>query len=545
MKKISPQLVWGGAVILSVIIVFANLFFALQVAKTKLPNVSYYGFPIRFLGDTLTNVFRIKLGQEGTIWYENAYSDEFTPPVLFEPVYNLVGMVTKPLGLTPLESYELFHFITLALFIIAIGGLITPMFTRIPGRILAMVLFLTSTSIWSVKEGVGLTGIVNPPSYSDYFDVFTKINDMKAHHLLAQVTMIGIFLLLARNNLTKKHLIVLFLLAFSLGFLNPYLSIYAGIFIGFECCIRLAIKKGQSWPSLIPGILVLATLIPLVVYHGYILNTYWKVDIDMGGTTVWAPRGYSLMTYVLSLGPVFFVSLPAIVLKQVRTHRLGRLLLIWGFLPMVLFYLPDLHIPMSAYRLFQSYQQIPLSILAAVVLVWGFSKLRIPVIVGGIVIGLLATAYAYPPYKEQFLVHTDPWNNFFLTQNLMQQSLPILAALEKQSPKNSIVIASEAVSMFIPIFTHGKALMAHPGTNPNFPEKSRVGYTILMGQMPVGDVGPALKKYRISYILFGTETPGSPVVPFTATPYTTLPFLKVIYTEGYKSIVEVDQNALK
>src|SRR3989344_7027634 len=98
MKRQMNKHLFATVTLIGILIVFGNFFFTLHTAQKNYPGLSYYGFPVRFLGDYFTNIYRIKLGQQGTLLYENAYSNENSPLVFFEPHYNLIGIATKPLG---------------------------------------------------------------------------------------------------------------------------------------------------------------------------------------------------------------------------------------------------------------------------------------------------------------------------------------------------------------------------------------------------------------------------------------------------------------
>lgn len=540
MDKSRKTVIFVGGTFVAIILVFCNIIATITVAKKTFPNVSYFGFPVRYLGDYFTNIYRIKLGQEGTILYHNAYSNEATPDVLFEPHYNIVGFLTKPFGFSPLESYELFRFIAILGFILAISALIAVAIPELEGRLLALVLFLTSTPFWKFANGViDINAVQEPETYSDFFNVFTKINAMKAHHLVAYIVLIGICFLLTRQHITKKNVVLLFSLGCMLGFIHPYVSIYTGVFVTVYTGIRLVQDRKKAIPTVIQSIVLGVTMLPIVLYHGYVLNTYWKLFMDMAGTTVWVPREFSFSTYSFSLGAIFFLSIPIFFVRRFREQRLLQMLSIWGFVPLILFFLPDIKIPMSTYRLFQSYQQIPFSVLAPVVIVWVLRKVKINLTVGVAVISCIAILYAIPPYMHMFVKHVESKSNFFPTQKAIAASMPLLEYLQKNAPKDSVVLASEEVSLAVPIFTESKTLIGHPGTNPEYDVKIWVAYKILDGTYPTDLLLERLKMYNVRYILFGSQYPENFIVPFSQTPFVSFPFLKEKYKFGNKSVVEV------
>lgn len=526
--------------LLSFIVVFTSILLPVVKVHNESPDQELYGFPMSFMGDYYTNIYRIRLGQEGIFSYIDAYTDEPIPDTVFEPHYNIVGFLSKPFGITPLQTYEIFRLLSISVFLLAVYTLIYFILPTSSERIMACVFFTFATSIWKIESGGGPFDIVSPllfpPVYSTYFSVFQRFNVLKAHHYLAQASFIAIFLLFIHRRTDRKLLIISGALAFCLSFLHPYLLMYSVFFLGIYTVISLGISRKVPFSLLSKLVVIGAASAPVIVYHAYVLKNLFKADVDINGTLVWTKNMMSPSTYVLALGLVVFLAIPGLFMPQTWKHAGKRIIAIWGFFPFLYFLSNSLGVPTSNDRIFQTYQIIPLAIMASYSVTWILKRLKIPVIAGSSLICLLFMLYSIPSYTKSFSDATSLRQNYFYIQNIRIVSLPVYTFFREHSEKWSVVLGGENFSTILPVYSDNKVLIGHPGTTPNFEQKLSFAKQVFWGQFPVDNLHKVLKKYKVKYIVFGIEN-GS----FRSSPYTQLPFLKEVYIQQNNgvSVVEV------
>ncbi len=92
------------------------------------------------------------------------------------------------------------------------------------------------------------------------------------------------------------------------------------------------------------------------------------------------------------------------------------------------------------------------------------------------------------------------------------------------------------MSAVIPAFTHNRVLLGRGDVVTDYRAKLNGMYAVFSPVPDAAFVRAYLTRYRVSWVLFGVDTP--PYAP----PYTAFPFLTPVFTKGSVTIVRVAPN---
>ncbi len=480
-------------------------------------------------------MYIIKRGMEGHLLYHNAYSEESIPDVLLQPFYHIAGAILAPLRLSPYDVYFLLHLVSLSILLFYIYRLICSVLKTETGRTVAFLLFISATGFWSLTSAYPFTAVRQYlPDYN--FDLFIKYHVMQPHHDIATALYIIAIMALSERVYTWRRIVVGGFSAALLGFIHPYIQLFLFFTLIVEHIVRIFLMRREYWKEAFRYVAPILIAIPTAAVTYYTLVHVLQFEIGLKGIVTHLPRQQTFWSYTVSLGPLLFTSLCCVFhIKKIVEIPILRFMAIWAYLPIILFFLPDYQIPINTWRLFQTYQHIPMAILTAYSLVsWAKTSrlfaLSIPVIAAGFLI-YGGGMYAYA-YKEA----TQPANRLVWTVDVPHVVLSLFEYLNTASEPDSVVLAGGQLSNLIPEFTHNRVIIGHNGDNRNFLAKQADISGFLMGNVPLSEVRNFLSRYRVSYIIFGIDAPY-----FANTPYTALPFLKEVYVEpktGF-SVVQV------
>lgn len=212
-------------------------------------------------------------------------------------------------------------------------------------------------------------------------------------------------------------------------------------------------------------------------------------------------------------------------------------LTIWAYLPLVLFPFLGNPLPLNAARLFQSYQYIPLSILATQGLINLVFLLRsiIPSRVSTTFLVLLLVIYAIPPALTTTKATVTEIQPRFYNSYVPIAAVHAFDFLNKKSPQGSVVLSGEYVSQMIPAFTHARTILGRDDVAPDYYQKQKTAYAFLDGKLTPDEALQFLKHYSISYVLFGIDTnPYEKIEIFKS-----YPFLQEMFRNGSVSLLKI------
>lgn len=510
--------------ILAIILLLINFQFRAKKTELTVPG-TLNTYAMGNTEDYHQYMYILKRGTEGYFLYHNAYSEEDIPDVFLQPFYHVAGFLLGPTGMSVYDIYFTLHIFSLLFLLSAIYLLIQKTIPWEHTRTLALILFISSTGFWSVASffPLEITRLYLP----DFnFDLLIKYIVMQPHHDVATGLYIFAILALSQSVYTLRHIVVGGIAAALLGIIHPYIQIFLFFTLIVEHIARIILMKRAYWASFFRYLLPIVLALPTAGITYYVFVHILQFEIGLKGVITYLPRQQTFYEYVISLGPLLFLSIVSLLcIKKIMISPLLRLVFIWAYLPLFLFFLPDYHLPINTWRLFQTYQHISLAILCAYAigsLVRHFTKIRILIPL----LGILFFLYGSIVFIYSYRTATRPNDYLVWTVDVPIVLLSVFSYIHMHSAPDSVVLAGGQVSNLAPVFTHNKVIIGHNGDNRNFLVKQQEISQFLMGMVPPETVRQFLEKYNVSYIIFGIDAPF-----FHNTPYAELPFLKEVYVE--------------
>lgn len=520
--------------------VFFTSFIPMYLAEKVVPGSSRYGFPIKFLNDHFQYVVMIKNGREGDLRFRNPYTEEPDfPPIIMQPFYNVIGLFSRPFNFSLFQIMEVSRLVSVAVFLFAVLCLVSLVSNSTIVRNLSFIFFVVSTNTWWIVRKGSVNLIGEPETYSNWFQVYQKLTMLPPHHYISVILMFFIFIAIAgfRKNLTYRRVLGCLFLSFFLGFLHPYTAVATGYIVGIFVILSFFVERNNIKKYIVGLFAVGMGVVPGVVYNLYLLKVIWKSATTQVNTLSWSPPLISFQTYILALGPLIILAVLSLFDKNTWIHPLKRIVVLWLVIPTVVFFLPNIGVPTGGIRLFQTYQHIPLAVLAAIGIhgvISKITKINLKVLVTCIVT-IIVIAYSIPPYFFSVQSHVNTTNNYFYVVKIIEASRETMEYLEKNSEKDSVVMTGEILGSFLPIFTHNKVIIGHDGNNRNYVKKRKEIQSFLGGFVPIGEVETYLRRYQVKYIVFGLDA-----MNFSETPYSKLPFFELVFSGGGAQIFKIN-----
>jgi len=520
----------GALFILGCSISFTLFFLPFIVVEKRDPGSTQYGFPANPFGDYYHYTYFLKSGTQGRLNFENVYTDTYQPIQFLEPHYNLFGLLSIPFGRTPGELFFLLRLLIIPFSMYVFVQLIDRTIEQKYGKLLALIVVLFSTSFWWF-------GTNEPELWSNMFNIFRRSATLPPHYWMTICIYIFMFFHLSHPEKTVKKFVITAFLSVNVAIMHPYLAFFLFVMITTEAAIRSLIARKIPWTLVHHIMLSGAAIAPVLLYYQMMLSVYWQ---SRALTMVATPRIFSIWTYALAVGPLLIGSILSLVfIKQLNTP-LRRYLYVWLIVPFLLFFLPDFHIPMSPFRLFQTFQQIPAAILATLFVVTLFQKAHRFVQHGiALGVGILVIVYAIPSYRAHFMVFTDSSQPYFHHRTTIDRMRPVFTYLKDHAPAYAVVVAPDSVSSMIPSYTSTNVLIGQEGCNPHWYENKPIIDSLYGQNLTDEGIKNFLKEKNVSYIVFGVET-----VAFDQTRYPQSEYLKEVFKSESISVVSVDKSKL-
>lgn len=510
--------------LLTILLLFLNFRFRIDKSIRSIPE-TLNTYAVGNIEDYHQYMYILKRGSQGHFLYHNAYSEEQIPDVLLQPFYHIAGYILGKLNISVYDMYFTLHIFALIALLSTIYMLIQKTITKEWSRILAMLFFISATGFYTITTLNPVTMVKHYlPDFN--FDLFVKYHVMQPHHDIATALFIIALLALSQQIYTSKHILIGGIAAALLGFIHPYIQLFLFFILIIEHLFRIVLMKREYWASFFKYILPILIAIPTAGITYYVLVYVLRFEIGIKGIITHLPRQQTFYEYSISLGPILFTSLISFCfIRSIVKVPLLRLIFIWAYLPLLLFFLPDYNLPINTWRLFQTYQHIPLAILTAYGLrhtVRQFQKLYIPILLCSICIVVYGTGIYIYSYAQSIKPdYRLNWN-----VDVPNVLLDVFSYIHTHSAPDDVVLAGGVASNLVPEFTHNRVIIGHNGDNRNFLYKLSEINMFLSQTYPLDEVESMLDRYHVSYILFGIDAPY-----FKDTKYATVPYLKEVFVE--------------
>lgn len=498
------------------------------------PPGTQYAYAEGFVLDYYAYVAWIKRGMNGQILVTSPYTQESQTPVLFHPLYPMLGMLAKIGTISQFEAYVLARLVATNLLLLLLYHLMGTVLVTKSRMLWSAIFLLTSGTFWYPIVKAGTLSIIEPLSWSTNFNVVQKFY-LPPHHLFAIVSILYSLILLFRDKNSPQILTTSIILGLIAGLFNPAIVTWILFSLAILFLAQL-IKNRFRFDPMTKKILIYTSTVSLaVLYHMFIFTHVYPWTRLYELTKAFNPK-VTLVEYITALGPLFLFSLPVLFLTSIRTKTTMQFLMIWAYLPVVLFSFIGNIIPLNYTKLFQSYQWIPLSLLAGIsidAIIKKFSGLPrfrfVPYLI--MVLYILYTIFPIPYTlaKIQTQILPNHYNAY-----IPLPAVNALIYLDEQSPKDSVVLAGEYISNLIPAFTHNRVILGRDDAATDYYVKRERANEFLQGTMNQSAAQQFLTDYSISSILFGIDSK-----PYSVLPLHNYPFLQESFRDGSVSVVTV------
>lgn len=520
--------------LVSVVVVFF-VFFPVWKQASYAPANTRYLFAGGYIPDYYQYLSWIQSGRMGTILLGTRYTNSIGPKALIHPLFSLSGYLSRPIPLSPAYTYLALRIAATLAFLASFFALIDSLIPSARGRVMATMFLLTSTGFYQTTITNSVPALLEPVSWSTNFNVIGKFT-LPPHHLLALAALCLIIRLSHVSPLGPLQTILSTLLGIAMGFLNPSILLFCYLFLCAGTAIHATLHRSAIRPTAVFGVIVILGTIPVVLYSYSIFQTLppWSIMYRLmkafNPPSTWG-------AYLSALGPMLFLSPLALIRGKTlaKTPSLP-MLFAWGYLPLLLFLAVGI-LPINYSRVFQSYQFIPLAILAAVGVDALIKKMTISpkvsiTITGAILVSVFV--YAVSPARITFADALKKPDQYYYNVYLGNDTLRAFDALSNQTPPESVVLAGEMVSQMIAAFTHNRTVIGREDAALSYPERIADVYAFIDGKMPAKEMDTFFTTYHISYILYGIDT-----APFAYHASRELPNLEEIFRDGAVSIAQV------
>jgi hypothetical protein len=508
---------------LLVVAILLSVVWNQQTLQSFAPPNTTYTYVAGHAADYYAYAYMIRRGREGHLMYHTAYSDEKTPDALNHPFYHGIGFLSRPFPIGPFGVFFIARIFSMVFFFLGVYLVIQRAVARDSTRTLAGVLSLTATAIYSTDAG----GVHTRINWIDYFDIFNKYQRIPPHHYMAFACFAGILFILTSRHISRRAVYVSLGLAVAIGLLQPYILFFMVLLLGLVGCVVTKEKKLLC--------LLMSISLVMLVWTSYVQRVVLQAPFAATEIFFGLARAVPPLDYLLSLGPLVLAAFWVVLSGVFRKNLMIRYLLAWAVVPFGLYCLPTIGNLTSEYRLFQTYQHIPLGILSALFIEYITSRLprRVIGIIMGVV-GLMSLVYGGWYYvaiaKANITQSYVSYFNLYMPNYLTQ----VFLYLKDKTPPDSIVLATPVVSSMVPAFSDNKVIIGHESTTRNFNQKKQDASVFFSGSLSLADMETYLLTNHIAYIIFGIDAP-----TFIQTGYAVSSHLQEVYRDGSISVVAV------
>jgi hypothetical protein len=472
--------------------------------RNNKPDLAVPVYPVGDTFDYFTYLAMIKSGEHGEVAYNDRYTQiVYSKPVML-PEYGIVGLITRPFGLSTPVLYHLLRFSVLIGLCFAVYCLAVLYINDPVKRFSAFIVFIAAGGFWtgSLQNAKGLI------HYAAAFDPFRKFL-VPPHHILGLVGLIVYIISLRQRPDTTKKALTLAVIAMGTVILNPVIGITL-VFITVSIFIYTFLFHRVNRTTLAGFLIIFMTIGITLGYYTYLFRFVppWP---DKQAAAMNAPSGIDIKTYLLSLGPTLPVSLLAIVPIILRFNPIGMALSIWAFVPIALFILSKKGFSMEDIRIYQSYQYIPLSLLAVTGLEWIASRIPRAKKLGLVLVCVFATGtlvYTIPLVKTGMNEIDNIAQAYDYHLYVPYSTMAAFTYLASHTAPESVVLSGNFSSNMLPAFSDNRVVRG--GLNmllSAYGNKQTQIETFYSGGFSLLEQKAFLDQYHISYVMCGMDAP--------------------------------------
>lgn len=484
----------------------------------KTPSGLKFSLAYNYIPDYYHYISWMRDGADGHLSISTRYTAESFPRRFAYILYPILGFMSSRIGLNFFYGYFLARIVLGALGLVLIYFLISLLIKDRGKRIASFLVTILLPSFSKPDFSSGhlsfkffLEGITN-------FDVFRRLTFIP-HHTLAQILTIFFFVFLYKG-LKRDNKIFSLLAGFFLMtaiILNPAVLIYMSGVMALAFVLLVAVVFREKIGRLVIHFVLFSLPVFLaIIYYKFYLFTAFPFDIlsqnenSLGTTWSIVDTTWTATEYLGALGPAVILAMIAITSKKLEKNILYLLLLSWAVGPIALYFIFKhfFNSYILIFRLFQAELFVPLGILGAMGLIslWERIKNRFFQLA---MIGLVI-AVSVPYYFISFKYQMEEMPTSSYNVYIPDETINAFSYLEKNTPDESVVLAGYYMAEILPAYTHNRVYLSRPDLTYRYDEKIKLFTKFFSKQMTFGETEDFLKNGKISYILFGPDTPSPP-----------------------------------
>jgi len=498
---------------------FVFIVIVIAILVTSLPYI--YGWLATPVGRQYTGIHELTPGdvnvyysfieqaRQGHFLFQNLYSPEVKPAVLFHPQWNLLAVFAESFNLSNAAVFQLSRVFLLAVFLALLYVLFSCFFDEIKWRRVCLCLAVFATGLGLFIPVFDMSQYLQGEFSVDLW-VPEALTFLTIFHnplfILALIIILSVFIIFLKDQDHKGYgqSAVMGLLVLLLGFIHPY-----DLFIVFSVLGAYLVSRVLFDDSFIPAkailyfkklAVILVVALPSLVYYYYIYNF---IDGYKGWGSQNVTMSPSFWWYVTGYGSMGILGIIGVILAIKRKQREWLFIGTWFVIIALSLYFPlqfqrrmseGLHVPMVMLATFslghifiwlKKMANRRLSFSLKTVLIWLFIITSFPTTVYLIARDMVAYKTKDIPY---YLVSSQAEGFNWLKENTSQ---------------DTVVLSERVIGNFIPAYSGRKAYYGHSDLSSRADEKKEELLWFFDGtQGSVQEKKQFLKSNSIDYIYY-------------------------------------------
>lgn len=517
---------WKSTIILSFMVVLIASIPYIYGYFTAPQGAFYTGIHTVNMGDTYSYLSWQEQAREGHILFKELYAVESQSAVIFHPLFLIMGWVGWLTGLSNIFVFHIFRVILGFIFLIVVYRFISRFFSDPMWRKVCFYIILFGAGFgWIVSGQVSSFDL-----WASELIPFLSIYESPLN-LLSLILIIFSFqnILLYFSDDKKYRLVILGGILLLLSFIHPYDIITIGFsYIAYWIAIYLFKKNLHLlWHGLKGGLIVLFITLPgliylYIIFHNPVIHSWIESNVRLS-MSVW--------NYFYGLGIWLPLAIIGFSVELIRNRSKENLLLFaWLAITGVLLFQPfflfqrklslGLFVPLSIFATYGLLHVKELFNLQSRELLNRLLIILLIVISSGSLVVIMV---------NDVVVYSTNQVPYYLPQGYFEAGQYIKQSTEK----DAVLLSSFWPSNILPSLTGHPVFYGHGDQTPNVAIKSEEQNEFFKGN-DINWKGQFLKKYRISYIVFGDVEKQIGYKDPSG-----IPFIKPVYTKGGTTVYKV------
>lgn len=466
--------------------------------------------------DYYANLHFMRQGYEGKWLITGRFTPESYKPQFVQTFLAVLGHLTRIAHLELPLVYTLARLILGAGILIMTYQLVKKLSNDVMTRLAACFFSFLGTSFWWFRGPPSGSTFFYPLEYWTGFDTLARITFLPHHIASILLLLLSLYLFSFWGGERSWKIILPAGVAALSGFINPapLLTFFFTLALFVALTILTHIQDHEHLRILIPNSIIVASiaLFPLLYLYGVSHSTFpWTSYRDWEAKQIYP---VDIISYILSLGPAFFLGIIG-SFKMAQTKKpLAFLLIAWFIAPFFpLFILKAIFanlFPISNMRFFQSAHYIPVGIMGGVGLIslveYTTKRLKMNMkslfLIFFVPILIYSAGYWYFSLDRE--IHRFELNayNIFLPKEFYEA----FDFLNRETQEDSVILPGGYLANLIPAFTHNRSFWGHLVITSDIAEKDRL-QAVIFAQKDTEKAREIINLYNISYLLFSLDTP--------------------------------------